>query len=595
MKQSTKGAWTALVVIVALTTIKFVFYFISGSIAVLSEAWHSFADIATTLLVIVSIVRQQHKSAKQLVPDSSPITGEETAEKYTNSSSVLRWRNWFHSINTELKVSIVICIVLISAATGILWQAVFSEPAEINNPLVTGLVFIVLSFGSFFLYRFEESIGNTEKSAALIADSHHNRADVVISLLTGISLIFYHFGFNLDRLVGVLIAAYILSFSIELLVNTIRSILNKNQEVAFEYKISSIIWQLFKPQTYRVLFQWIGVRVNIGEKGKRILTALPGLSRQVLKWSFRMGTVILAGIYLSTAVYTVNPDEQALILRFGKIANTAEAIQPGIHLKFPDPVDTVVRIQTERVRSLHVGNRSDLKKAMIWTKDHGDNLTFISADNNLFLPYVVVHYRIKNIHDYYLTYRRGIPEKILESTSYHLLTRVFSGTSYFDLILNKRKTWTLALKQELQDVVDQMKTGLEIVEFCVKDLHPPIDLAGAYEDVVASAQMKETYLNNAQRRLNLLLSQARMDAFQTVAEAQSYVIEKKALAKGEAENYLLRYSGYKAGGKTMNNLLHLKAAQQTLKDKRLILVDPRSGIENKLIYIENHVTGGKKR
>jgi hypothetical protein len=44
----------------------------------------------------------------------------------------------------------------------------------------------------------------------------------------------------------------------------------------------------------------------------------------------------------------------------------------------------------------------------------------------------------------------------------------------------------------------------------------------------------------------------------------------------------------------MKNLLLLKAAEKTLKDKNLFLVDPKSGIDRKMIYIENHMAGRKK-
>ena len=42
---------------VALTAIKFILYYLSGSMAVLAESWHSFADIATSLLVFVALFK----------------------------------------------------------------------------------------------------------------------------------------------------------------------------------------------------------------------------------------------------------------------------------------------------------------------------------------------------------------------------------------------------------------------------------------------------------------------------------------------------------------------------------------------------------
>jgi regulator of protease activity HflC (stomatin/prohibitin superfamily) len=598
MKKSTQGALVALAIIIALTTVKFILYAVSGSMAVLSEAWHSFADIATTLLVLVSIIRQQKKRVEDTDAVVCPPSESGDAKKPRRDGILAllhRSYQWFRHINTELKIAAAIGAVLFCVAAMILWRVFRFVPTVINAPLTTGIIFIGLSFGSFFLCRFEENLGNSEKSAALIADSHHNRADMAISLLTGISLIIYHFGVNLDRWVCLLIAGYILTFSSELLFNSIRSIYLKQSEVTIQYRFTSIVYRIFQPSFYRPICQQLDKQFQFGQRFKAVVRAIPAVARWLLRWSLRISILTGMAVYLTTMFFTVQPDEKALVLRFGRLANKKGALLPGIHWKLPYPMDKVIRFQTEKIQSLAVGNASGSSTAMIWTKEHGDTRTFISGDNNLFLPYIVIHYRIKDIHDYFLTSRDGIPEKILEAASYRILNEAFARTSFYDLILHKRAQWTSTVKDLLQTETDSLHTGLEIIDFHLKDLHPPITLAGAYEDVVAANQMKAKYLNDAERQENSLLSQTRIAMLKTISEAQGYVVEKKSLAEGEATNYLLRYAGYQAGGETTRNLLLLKNAEKTLKDKKLILVDPQSGVEEKLIYIENHMTGGKDR
>jgi membrane protease subunit HflK len=613
VKPSTKGALVALSIIVSLTVTKFILYAVSGSIAVFSEAWHSFADIATTLLVLVSIIRQERKSARRGSPDPEPASDDAAAYHAAASNAgaqpgthrphgerFRRAYRWLRAVNSELKVAVAISLVLISAAVMILWRAVTAETIQINAPLSTGLIFVGLSFGSFFLYRFEQRMGETERSAALTADSHHNRADMAISLLTGISLIIYHFGANIDRWVGLLIAVYILAFSTELLVNACVSIRHQKEDptfkegLIFRYRFTAILQRVFQADPYQRLFRQIDGHIHIGQGVKSLLSAIPGLIRLGVRWGVRIGLVTMVTAYAATMVFTVKPDEKALRLRFGRLVDRAGAVEPGIHFKLPFPIDTVVRFQTAKIRTLSVGNAAATAGAMIWTREHGDTRTFISGDNNLFLPYIVIHFRIKNIHDYYLINRNEVPEKILASAAYRLLNQVFARTAFYDLILDRRAEWTGALKASLQAESDDLRTGLEIIDFYLKDLHPPADLAGAYEDVVAANQMKAKFLNDALRQENFLLSQTRMETFKAIREAESYGVEKKAVAQGEAANYLLRYAGYKSGGEIMKNLLLLKAAEKTLKDKNLFLVDPKSGIDRKMIYIENHMAGSKK-
>ena len=77
----------------------------------------------------------------------------------------------------------------------------------------------------------------------------------------------------------------------------------------------------------------------------------------------------------------------------------------------------------------------------------------------------------------------------------------------------------------------------------------------------------------------------------TIADAKSYVIDKKKKAQGEAANYSLRYAGYKEGGEVMKEILRLQSAEKALKGKKLYILDPDTGIDDQLIYIEKYMMG----
>lgn len=593
MKQSVKAAWVAFGIIVCLTGVKFFLYWISGSLAVLSEAWHSFADITTTFLVLVSILLQERKRGIVSTGCEESHSTEGQSESHSKFNSLRRLNRYIVSIHSELKIALVIGSILLLTSATILWRAITVTSIDVTSPLLTGVIFILLSFGSFFLYRFEESMGKVEKSPALTADSHHNRADMVISLLTGGSLVLYHFGTDIDRWVGIVISLFILSFALELLVNSLRSIIYKHEGVEFDTPFSSVVLSVCKPSNYRKLGRWFNTTFQPGKKCRAMLTLVRHILFLALRWSLRLGTLSLIVLYCSTAIYTVRPNEEALLFRLGRLVNQENGYLPGLHWKLPYPFDSVIRYPVKDIQTLTVGNTLNGDTAMIWTKEHGDNQPFISGDNNLFLPFMIIHYRISNIHDYHMEFRENRVDKVLVSTASRLLNMTFSRMTYYDLILDKRKQWTREFEERLQEEINYLSCGLEILSFCLIDLHPPVELASAYEDVVAAGQLKETYLNDARRTVNSLLSRVRIEADKTISEAEGYVTEKKKLAQGEAENYLLRYSGYEAGGKTMKDLLLLKAAEKTLQGKKLYLIDPNSGIDEKLLYIENFMTGKK--
>ena len=56
--------------------------------------------------------------------------------------------------------------------------------------------------------------------------------------------------------------------------------------------------------------------------------------------------VLLALIGISTSFYTVQPEEEAVVKRFGKVVSVRG---PGLHFKLPLGVDRAYRIPTQRV------------------------------------------------------------------------------------------------------------------------------------------------------------------------------------------------------------------------------------------------------
>jgi len=336
------------------------------------------------------------------------------------------------NIHPELKISLVIGLLLLGVSGSILFTLFTGSPRSIERPLVTGIFFLMFSGGSYLLYRVQTGVGTEENSAALQADGMHSRADMVISLLTAFSLLtFYYLGINLDRYMGGITALIILVFALEILINSWVCLAGKRQEYLREYTSTHIAGALLDHRLYSSLVTGIFKRCFPSRQTEvyQIRAAMGNMG----KWcGFLVLTALVIG-YLSTCLYMVNTGQRGLKLRFGRIVNKEMPDLPGLHLKFPWPVDTTTLVDTEKIRTLPVGNRIVDQNMLLWSREHGDNCAFISGDNNLFLPYAGVHYRIKDSVAYYL-YPKN-PEKIIKSITWSLLTHAFSSASFYSLAL----------------------------------------------------------------------------------------------------------------------------------------------------------------
>lgn len=68
--------------------------------------------------------------------------------------------------------------------------------------------------------------------------------------------------------------------------------------------------------------------------------------------------VVLVIIFLASGFRTVGSDEQAIVLRFGKIRGVGEErlLDPGLHWVFPYPIDEIVRIPVQKKVNLPINS-----------------------------------------------------------------------------------------------------------------------------------------------------------------------------------------------------------------------------------------------
>jgi membrane protease subunit HflK len=94
--------------------------------------------------------------------------------------------------------------------------------------------------------------------------------------------------------------------------------------------------------------------------GKRKLTGPGGLAGQDGRSLVIALAVALIGWVAYSSVYTVQPEEQAVVKRFGSVFAISD---PGLHLKLPFGIDAVQLVATERVLKEEFGFRTEATSA----------------------------------------------------------------------------------------------------------------------------------------------------------------------------------------------------------------------------------------
>jgi membrane protease subunit HflK len=550
MEIKEKTALITLTMNVLLTVFKFGLFLLSGSLAVLAEAWHSFSDIATSFMVYFAIRQGNRKPG-----------GEEAEIPVVKKSK----------INLEQVVALCIGLFLLVVAVLLIGKFLTGRAEPVNQPLLSGGIFLVFALGSYLVYRFESSVGLQEKSVGLISDGMHARTDMIASLVTGFSLILYYMGLDIDKWVAGIIALFVLSFAIETIVNVSLSIMSRESEKLFRYKIYNILGQVLSPSAFAAAGRFLDSTLHIKFFSRSMVRKAPVVILDI-------AVVLTLCYWVSTCKFTVGPSEQAIVERFGEPVNPEEPLGPGLHFKAPWPMDRAVMVETEAIRRMNIGNITDPNTfALIWRQRHGTEIPFISGDNNYFYPYLVLHYRIKNLYDF--LYRHENPEQFLEDLSHELVYKLFAVKPFFEIACTYRTDLVKDLYGRLQAVLDDAATrvGIEIVNISIKDIHPPIMIADSYELVIAEIQEKERTINEALGYRNQNLPETRGESAKMRKEAEAYAIELPLWAEGDAKMFLSRIPENDVIRQITQRRLWLSAMETALKGRSKVVVDPLAG------------------
>jgi len=553
-KEKTAAISTSLNIL--LTLFKFAMFAFTGSLAILAEAWHSFSDIATSFLVFLAVFERGKGK-------------EEDREKGSLMEGIV-------SLTIGLLLAVVSALLIVKFFR--------SGPTPVRNSLLSGVLFLVFALGSYLVYRFETAVGRQENSVGLIADGMHSRADMVASLIAGFSLILYHLGLDLDRWAGGVIALFILSFALETLINSTLSVLHKKKDFIGERKSHKIQTALLDRESWITLAEFFRSRTVVKAAGR----VLP---RKVLGPLLALALLCAAGWLTSTCFFSVGFSEHAIVERFGRPLAPEAPLGPGLHTKLPWPIDRAVTVDTEMIRQMNIGNEVDANTfALLWTRQHGTEIPFLSGDNNYFFPYLVLHYRIGDLGDF--LYRYDDPEAILKVSAFRTITELFATKGFYDIVLDFRKELPARLLQTVREEMKRLGTGIDLFAVNVKDIHPPINVADSFEGVIAALQEKEELVNKALGNASEYLLESEGEAARLEEDAAAYTVDQKLRAEGDATLFLAKIPRGKEAVAVTRTRLYLKALQQALSRRDKVLVDPRAGIPEMWLNL-GEALGGK--
>ena len=272
---------------------------------------------------------------------------------------------------------------------------------------------------------------------------------------------------------------------------------------------------------------------------------------------FLIGAAVF-GLWLYQSVYTVQPDELAVELVFGK--PKAEVSEPGLHFLFW-PVETVEKAQIVE-KQINIGGQGSR------TATQGLMLT---GDQNIVNVQFSVLYRVSNPRDYLFNVEN--PDAMVQQVSESAIREIVGRRPAQDVFRDNRAEIAQSVRDIIQATLDRYNTGIQVNAVSIEDAAPPREVADAFDEVQRAEQDEDRFVEESNQYSNQRLGQARGQAAQLREEAAAYKNSVVQDATGEAQRFSSVVEQYKNAPEVTRNRLFLETMEEVLAGTKKVIVE----------------------
>jgi modulator of FtsH protease HflK len=282
-------------------------------------------------------------------------------------------------------------------------------------------------------------------------------------------------------------------------------------------------------------------------------------------WLGLIGATLL-GAYLSTGFYSVDPDERAVVRRFGAVQ---AQFGPGMHYRLPWPVDRADVLKTTNIMKIGVGF------SLGGEAQTPGGLELLTGDTNILSVAMVVQYVIRNPADF--LFQTENPQALVEALAASVLTEAVVGMQIDEVLTTGRLAIQGSVKATTQEILDHYRSGVQIASVNIMNITLDRNVAQAFQEVADAMADREKTRNEAFAYRNDLIPRARGEAHRLVSDAQNYKRQRVAEAIGNTERFGALLKEYEKAPDVTRVRVYLDAMEKILPKVKMYVIDSQNG------------------
>ncbi len=281
-----------------------------------------------------------------------------------------------------------------------------------------------------------------------------------------------------------------------------------------------------------------------------------------------IGVIAIILLWLLSGLYFIQPNQNGVVLTFGKYTRTDEV--PGPKWKMPWPIQSVNVVDVTTERRIQIGyNTDDAGYSTAGKNTHTESLMLTGDENIVDINFVVL-WRVGNAKDFLYSVRD--PEDTIAMVAASTMREIIGQTEIQPALTDARTKIQSDARILMQKLLDEYHTGVTINNVQLQKVDPPDAVVDAFNDVQRARQKKEELRNLAEAYRNDIIPRAKGEAEKMRQAASAYKQQIVSQATGDASRFNSIFAAYKNAPAVTSERMYLEAMEDILQNTKTVIL-----------------------
>ncbi len=294
--------------------------------------------------------------------------------------------------------------------------------------------------------------------------------------------------------------------------------------------------------------------------------------------------IILLMLAGSTSWFTVDPEEKAVVLRFGKINRT---VGQGFQLKLPFGIEREYKVPVLRQLKEEFGFQSAANQdgqtqrlgfmgalenySRTSLRGVDEESLMLTGDLNVADIEWVTQFTIVDPEKYLFSYRvhdqaRHNNEAIdtFRDMNESVMRQVIGDHTINEVLTTGRSHIQSQVLQKLQALCSDYDLGIRVDQVILQDINPPESVKPAFNEVNEAEQEMHTSIERARAEYNKVIPRAEGEAESAIEAAKGYQQRRINEAEGDATAFKQIFEAYRQAPEVTRKRMYLETMQDVL-------------------------------